>query len=135
MSVKNGTTIVLKIGTSLLVGETTSSISFSRDMIETTSKSSTNQAKTYIPGEKGATISASGIYDPDAVGYGFSEAFGAIDAGTMISWIMGGTTVADPIYYGSAYITSVTKDNPQNDKSTFSIELQVTGEVTEGVVT
>lgn len=135
MAVKNGTKVVLKLGGLLLVGETTSSQSFTRDMIETTNKHSTNQSKTFIPGEKGSTLSVSGLYDPDAVGYGFSEAYAAWDAGTLIPFINGGTEVSDTIYTGNGYISSLTKDSPQNDKSTFSIELQVTGEVTEGVVT
>lgn len=135
MAVKNGTTIVLKIGDVLVVGETQSSLNLTRDMIETTSKHSTGQAKTYIAGEKGATISASGLYDPDDATYGYSEAFSHYDAGTSVAFVIGGTTSGDPIYSGSALISSLTLDNPQNDKSTFSVELQVTGEITEGAVT
>lgn len=135
MAVKNGSLIVLKLATKKIVGETNNSMSFTRDMIETTNKHSVGLAKTYIPGEKGATLSAGGLFDPtDITNWGFDDAFAAWNAGTLIAFIMGGTETGDATYSGSAYISSLSKDNPQNDRSTFTVELQVTGEITEGVV-
>lgn len=136
MAVKNGSLIVLQIASKKIVGETNNSMSFTRDMIETTNKHSANFAKTYIPGEKGATLSAGGLFDPsDTTNWGFDDAFAAWNAGTLVAFIMGGTEKGDPTYSGSAYISSLSKDNPQNDRSTFTVELQVTGEITEGTVT
>jgi TP901-1 family phage major tail protein len=135
MAVQNGTNLVLKLATKLFVGETSSSLNLTSDMIETTTKSSTGGAKTYIPGEIGATISASGMYDPASSNWGWTEAVAAWKAGTSLAFIVGGTDAGDKTYTGSCYITSASIDQPQNDKSTWSAELQVTGEITETTLT
>lgn len=57
MAVKNGSLIVLKLATEKVNGLTSNGIDFARDMIDVTTKDSTGNAKEYIPGEKGATIS------------------------------------------------------------------------------
>jgi predicted secreted protein len=131
MAVQNGTNLVLKIGSKTFVGESSNSLNFTSDMIETTSKASTSGAKTYIPGETGCTISASGIYDPASANWGYSDALTALQAGTSLTFYLGGFDTGDKFYSGSCYISSLTIDNPQNDKSTWSCELQVSGVVTE----
>lgn len=135
MAVQNGTNIVLKLATKLFVGESSSNLNLASDMIETTSKSSTGSAKTYIPGEYGGTISASGLYDPASTDWGFTEAVAALKAGTSLTFLLGGVDSTDKYYTGSCYLTSVTLDNPQNDNSTWSAELQITGVVSEATHT
>lgn len=135
MAIKNGTTLVLKLATKLFVGESSNSLNLTSDMIETTSKHSTGKAKTYIPGEVGGTISGAGMYDPSSSDWGYSTAVAAWKAGTQLAFVVGGTIAGDKTWTGNCYITSLTLDNPQNDKSTFSVELQIDGEVTETTLT
>jgi len=132
---KNGSDVLLLIGTTKISGETTNSLSLIRDAIETTHKHSSAKAKTYMPGESGATISVSGCFDPTNVAdWGYATAFTAWSSASVLTFIVGGVVPGDAVYEGSAFITSLTLDNPQNDRSTFSVELQVTGVVSTDVV-
>jgi predicted secreted protein len=132
---KNGSDVLVLIGAVKISGETTNSLNLVRDAIETTHKHSAERAKTYIPGEKGATISVSGCLDPTNVtDYGYSTAFGAYNAATVVTFKVGGIVAGDKYYTGSAFITSLTLDNPQNDRSTFSMDLQISGPVEEATV-
>lgn len=132
---KNGSDVLLLIGTAKISGETANSLNLIRDAIETTHKHSPDKAKTYIPGESGATISVSGCLDPlNVVDWGYSTAFAAWEGSTVFTFKVGGIVAGDKYYTGSAFITSLTLDNPQNDRSTFSVELQVTGPVEEETV-
>ena len=55
----NGSTILFKIATKLISGQTSGSFQSAMDMIETTTKQSTNGAKEFIGGELNRTFSAS----------------------------------------------------------------------------
>jgi predicted secreted protein len=128
----NGSLVLVTIGAQQITGETTNSLSLIRDAIETTHKMSPERAKTYIAGEKGATFSVSGMLDPtNVVDYGWSTAYAAYNAATVVTFRIGGIVAGDKYITGSAFITSLTLDNPQNDRSTFSMDLQVTGPTEE----
>lgn len=131
MAVKNGTSLIVQIGGTTVSCQTDdNSLNFTRDMIETTCKDSTGSAKTYIPGEKDATIDVSAAYDMSAT-EGFSEAFANFDNGTEVTWVWGSTAAAEKSYTGSGYLSDLSISGPQNDRSTWSFTIQVTGEVTE----
>lgn len=133
---KNGSLVAVIIGSKLIAGETTSSLNLIRDMIETTHKHTAERAKTYIAGEKGGTISVSGCLDPDnTTDYGYSDAYAAWDAGTSVTFKAGSLTAGEKHLTGSALISNLTWDNPQNDRSTFTIELQITGPTEEATTT
>jgi predicted secreted protein len=133
---KNGSLVAIIIGTKLIAGETTSSISLIRDMIETTHKHTSESAKTYISGEKGGTISVTGCIDPDnSTDYGYSDAYAAYNLGTAVTFKAGSITVGEKHLTGSALISNLTWDGPQNDRSTFTIELQITGPTEEATTT
>lgn len=133
MAVQNGTALLVKIGGTLLSCQTEdSSLNFTRDMIETTCKDSTDAAKTYIAGEKDTTIDVTAAYDMAATN-GFSEVFADFDAGTLVDWTWGSTVIGQKSYTGSAYISDLSIGSPQNDKSTYAFTLQVSGVVTEQV--
>ena len=132
---KNGSDVLLLIGTTKISGETANSLNLIRDAIETTHKHSAEKAKTYMPGESGATISVSGCLDPtNIIDWGYATAFTAWKNASVFTFAVGGIVAGDTVYEGSAFITSLTLDNPQNDRSTFSVELQITGPVEEETV-
>ena len=133
---KDGSLVALIIGSKLIAGETSSSISQITDMIETTHKHTADKSKTYIAGEHGGTITVSGCFDPDnSTDYGYSDANGARKAGSAITFKYGSLTPGEKYETGSALISSVTWEGPQNDRSTFTIELQITGPTEQGTTT
>lgn len=129
MAVKNGTLIVLKLATEKVNGLVSNSIDFTRDMIDVTTKDSTGNAKEFIPGEKGATISCEGKWDEATSNYTLSELFAAFDAGTSLAFIFGGLVNGDIIYEGNCYISAFNASAPKNGEATWSATLQVTGVV------
>lgn len=132
MAIHDGSKILIKIEDSALVGLTSTGKSLTTDMIETTTKDSDGD-KTYIPGERGCSISFEIKIDEDAA-YGYSDLFAAWKAGTELAWVIGGTGAGDVTYSGDGYIESLDDTAPQNDVQTASGTIRVTGEVTEGVV-
>lgn len=125
----DGVKIFLKIGSNVLVGQTTGSMDLTSDMIDCTSKDS-GQDKEYLAGERDATISVDSLYDP-AAAEGFSEVFGYLKAGTSIAWSFGETEAATKVWNGNGFISQVTLNGPKNEASSYSLTIQNSGAVTE----
>lgn len=130
MAVKNGTLILLKLATSTVDATVSQSIDFARDMIDVTTKDSTEYNKEYLPGEKGATIKVDGKRDEGTSNYTIQEIFDAYDGGTLLAFIYGGQTTGDLVYTGSCYVSAFNHSDPKNAECTWSATLQVTGKVT-----
>lgn len=130
MAVRNGTDILLKLATSLVDGTVSKNIDFSRDMIDVTTKDSTDNAKEFIPGEKGATIGVEGKWNESTSNYDVQDLIDAYNAGTSLAFIYGGTTTGDLVLTGNGYISAFSWSAPKNAESTWSATIQVTGAVT-----
>lgn len=128
----DGRLIALLIEDVKLVGRTTSSINMSADMLDATTADSAGY-KEYIPGEKGATISVAGLYDPAAV-EGVSESVAYLKGGTQLTVKWGGTEPGDTYWYAEAFISSVSITGDKNTVAGYSLEIQITGEWTEATV-
>jgi len=122
----DGKEIVLKIGGVLLVGRTTGSINFSADMLDATTADSGGW-KEFISGEKNATISIGGLYDPEAA-EGAEEAIGYLKSGAELIWYYGQTTPGGTYHTGDGLIASVSIQGDKNALASYSIELQNTGQ-------
>lgn len=134
MAIKNGSSILFKITDKLISGQTSGSFQSAMDMIETTTKQSVNGAKEFIGGELNRTFSASGCFDPAATDFGFFDAMETQASRVLVPFVYGGTNNGDDIYSGVVLISNISKDDPQNDRSTFSLDFQVSGDITRGVV-
>ena len=133
MALINGTLVVLRQGTTTLVGQTDASMNSAGDMLDSTTKDNTAKAKSFAPGETGWTMSVNGLYDPAAATEGsISNAIGILKAGTVWAVKYGQTTGSAKYFGGNAYISSVTLNGPKNDLASYTIELQGTGVLTEG---
>lgn len=131
MAVSNGTALLVTLGGTAISCQTNdTALNLTRDMIETTCKSAAGGAKTYIPGEKDATIDVEAAYIINDAN-GFTSVFSDFDNGTEVTWVWGSTAAGDKSYTGKAYISDLSITGPQNDRATFSFTLQVTGEVSE----
>lgn len=134
MAVKSGTDIILKLATEIVNGTTSHGLDLVRDMIDVTTKDSTGNAKEYIPGEKGATISVEGKWDEAGSAYTLTEIITAWNNGTSLAFIFGDDASGAMIFTGSAYISNFSCSAPKNGEATWSLSLQVTGVVTQTTV-
>jgi len=126
-----GTNVKVQIGTKIMVGEQSNTISHTSDTIETSSKS-TGRASTFEYGRMTGTLSVSSLADPtNTTDYGYKDAKEAMDAKTKVAFQVGtGFTSGIEVEDGTGLITSVSKDAPDNDNLTFSMEIQIDGETT-----
>ena len=122
---KNATNIILKIATKELVGELSHSINSGVDVIDVSSKAG-GRTRNILPGRVGETIPFESLADDtNATDYGYSTAHAAMKAGTLVAWTITRSTTT--IKSGNGYITSLTLDNPDNDRSTMSGTISITG--------
>jgi TP901-1 family phage major tail protein len=129
MAQKDGKLILVKLGSTTYAGQTDTDISFETDTIEVTTKTSTNGAKEYLPGEQGTTISFSGLQAIDA----------ATDVNTLVAdwkgrtvgtFVWGGAAAGSVNFTGSAFISSLNLTGNKNEGQGYSGTLQVTGDIT-----
>lgn len=137
MATKVGTRVLIKIEGSLLVGQTSLSSSLSATMIEVSNKLSGKYSE-FEYGRLNETLSVDGIASSskEATLKGYWELRAAVNAHTKVEVVFsefsdetGGTDVvgAETVTY-EALISGLDASFPDNDKSTFSCNLQVTGE-------
>lgn len=137
---KVGTFVKLKIGDKLMVGESSVSLAMAIEAIETSSKAS-GYNSTFEYGRINETLSVESIASSSnsETNYNFSAARAAAKAQTKVEFELseyddtGALVDGAHIITGSAVITSVTWDAPDNDVQTFSVELQVDGATTDAV--
>jgi hypothetical protein len=129
----NGTLIKLYKGTVPFANLISNDWSIDKTMINVSSKSS-SAAEEFIVGRYGWTCSAESITEYDgSVGtseISLQDILTDLLAGTSWSVVIGTGTVGDLKLSGAAYISSAKGSNPDNDKSTFTVDLQGTGALT-----
>lgn len=134
MATKVGTLVKVKIGTIFMVGESSLSMASVANLIEVSSKAS-GRASNFEYGRISETISISSIASTDAsIGtYNWKAAQAAQVAGTKVEvcfteYNTAGAPVASAIIVsGTALISNVAFDGPDNDKLTFSMDLTFDG--------
>jgi hypothetical protein len=125
MSVKNGDVVILQFGGVQLGAIITNSQNMSADMLDKSNKD-TPGIKQYDSGESGWGLSVEALFDP-AAGEGFSEALGYLKAGTQLTVLHGDPSTG--YWTGSAMIASIDLSGPKNEISSYSLEIQGTGEL------
>lgn len=140
MAVANGTFLKCKIGDLVLVGETSHSFSSDANMIATSNKE-TGRDSTFVAGRTTRSIEFSSMYDPlEDTKYNFHDIMAAQDAGTIIAWELvnvdaaGADVVGSHNFTGSGLFSNCAQDNPDDDISSFSGSIQVTGAVVVSVI-
>ena len=132
---ENATYIKLKIGLKVLVGELSHSINSSGDVIEVSSKAS-GLVRRILPGRVKSNISFESLADDASADYGYADAHAAMTAGTLVTFSIirvdsdGNPVTGGQKMTGSGYFSSLTKDNPDNDRSTFSGTLEIDDKTT-----
>jgi len=115
-------------GTSRSLSNVLTSVDFPEtiDTAETTAFGATS--KSYIVGLRDATISVSGLWDATVDGY----IIGTEPATRSFIFGPAGSTSSNVKYTGECILTNYSISNPVGDVVTFSLDLQVTGNVTRG---
>lgn len=137
---QNATFIKLYIEDTVLVGEVSDSINSTGDIIDVSSKAS-GRERNVLPGRVSENISFESLANDASSDYGFAAAYTAMTDGTKVSFKIiredasGDQVVGSQVVSGDGYITSLTKDNPDNDRSTFSGTIEIDDETTVGVYT
>ena len=134
MSTKVGTLVKMKIGTIFMVGEMSSTMASVAALIEISSKAS-GRASNFEYGRISETLSVSSIGSTNAAiaTYNYKQALAAQVAGTKVEIaITEYTSAAAPvagaiIISGTALISNVNSENPDNEKLTFSLDMTFDG--------
>lgn len=111
-------------------------ISFTKDLIEVTSKSSSG-SKEFMYGHFGASGSFEGRFEDTTVAsgdYSFADLYSAMIAGTTLPVVFTTNETGDVKYSGSALLGSLSLSAPDNDAASFSGDITITGAVTQGTV-
>jgi len=132
---QNATYIKIQFAGTDLVGELSNSVSTTADMLDVSSKKS-GLERNILPGRVSENISFESLADDASADYGWAAAYAAMTAGTLVTFsIIRVDSDGDPVtggqkMTGSGYFSSLTKDNPDNDRSTFSGTLEIDDETT-----
>lgn len=127
MSVQNGDVVILQIGGVQLGALVSNSQNMTADMLDKTNKD-TPGIKQFDAGEDGWGLSVEALWDPAAT-EGFSEALGYLKAGTEITVLHGVT--GTQTFQGSGLIASIDVAGPKNEISSYSLEIQGTGVISD----
>lgn len=133
MAVINGNLLVVSSGGNAYGCQTSGTLNFDSDMLETTCKGSAPN-RTYIPGLLNGTVDVGGFYDPSAT-EGVSEIYSDITNGTLLSVRFGQTGSGETYYQADAYVSNLSITGDINDPANYSATLQFTGAISEGSVT
>ena len=118
------------------ISDTLNTISMPRAIETAETTAFGTQDKTYIVGLSDATISLSGMLD-QATDVHIKTMSANLKAGTLASASFQygpmGSTSTFPKFTGEAIVTAYDITSPVGDVLTYSLELQVTGAITQGV--
>jgi hypothetical protein len=128
MSVQNGDVVLVTIGGVTLGALVSNGHNQLADMLDASNKD-TPGVKIYQAGESGWNFTLEALFDPAAT-EGFSEALGYLKAGTQITVTHGisGTSIQS----GFGYISNLELSGPKNEISSYSLDIQGTGEIAAG---
>ena len=132
---QNGTFIILKIDGTKLIGELSHSFNATGDIIDVSSKPD-GLARAILGGRVSENISFESLSDETSADYGWDTAYTAMTAGTEIGFeimrvdALGVQVNGSQKITGSGFINSLTKDNPDNDRSTMTGSIEISDEST-----
>lgn len=115
-------------GSPVLIGLATNcSITLNRDMRDVSNKDSAGW-KALLTGQKNWQVSTEGLYNPSSTN-GMIAMYNAWYAGTLLTLTMKNST-QDWYWSGTAYITSLQINAPNEGNVTYSVTFQGTGAIT-----
>lgn len=138
---KTGSLVFITIGTKLMVGETSLTISTATDIIETSNKLD-GRGTSNEYGRIRTTISVSSVEDitPNANKLSYADMYALITSGTKPEIMMTSYTdktavtevVGDSYFSGTALISDINAEYPDNAMSTLSCNMTINGLLNTG---
>jgi len=134
----DGKHIIVKVGSITVLGQTSGSLDYSIDMLETTDKLTKDPVtgithKTYIPGDRDGTITIEFNTSMDA--NGFPALFDLYQGQTVAATITYGSTVAGQKFYSqSGWLSGLNRTDGQNSIATGTANFQKSGPAIESIV-
>lgn len=137
---QNGTFIILKIGDKKLVGELSHEHNMTGDIIETSSKNDV-YSRDILGGRVDENLSFESLSDEASADYGWSAAYTAMTTGAKVTFEimrvneLGVQVDGSQKTTGSGYISTLNKENPDNDRSTMSGTIEIDEDTTVAAYT
>jgi len=132
MAYNNGTDVLLKLATVTVDATTNQDFEWVIDMLESTTKDSSGH-KEYIAGEDGGTMSIEGKLDESDT-LTADDLITTAQAKAAVAFIHGKTSGGSKTITGNCFLTNVRISSPQNAPQTWTASMQITGNITLGVV-
>ena len=130
MAGENGTNIALKLSGNVILGKINTGYTANRDEIELSSADDGSES-VYTLGRKHEEMS--GEFNLITTGTNdLNDLFTAQKAGTETPFIYGGLDSSDFVLTGNCLVRDIEMADPDNDRSTVSVTMRVTGGSTVG---
>jgi predicted secreted protein len=133
MAQKDGKFILFKFGNTTYSGQTETEMTIDVDEIDVTTKSSSNGAKEFLPGEHGFSITFSGLQAIDG-NTDVSQLITDVKAKTIGAFVWGSNAVGSINITGNGFLTNISLTGTKNEGQGYSGTFRVTGDTTEVVV-
>jgi len=138
MATNVGTLVKIKLGTKLLVGEVSGNLAASCNVIDVSSKASGNETNVeYGRVSETGSFTSLASTDPSGTQYGYKEAKEAMYSKTKVDCEIteydsaGAEVVGALKTTGSAVISNVSWDIPDDDRMTFSLDVSFDGKTVD----
>lgn len=128
----NGSDFGVYVDDTLIAVGLDNSLQLTKNMINVSNKDSGSSAE-YIPGRGDGTVQGSARFKYDA-GYGWSDLLGLYNNDTEVTIRYSNDTVDDDEMSFSAYISELSRQDPDDDNSTIDYTFQKTGDITESTI-
>jgi len=129
MDYVNGTDFGIYVDDTLISAAMDNQIQLTKNMINVSNKDS-GRSETYMPGRGDGTVSGSArvVYN---AGYGFSDLLAIYKNGTKVTIRYSSDESGTDEYSFDAYISELSRTDPDDDSSTINYSFQKTGDITE----
>lgn len=131
--VLNGTTGVIQVGGTTVAHLKTNGFEISHAVRDATSKDSAGWTDN-LEGLRSWTMSGECYFAEDAA-YGYEDLFDAVNARTLLTIKLTTDVTGDMEYTGTAYVTSVSRTDPNEESSSYSVSFTGSGAITKATVT
>lgn len=128
----NGSDFGIYVDDTLISVGLENQLQLTKNMIEVSNKDSGKSAE-YIPGRGDGTVSGSARLKYDA-GYGWSDLLALYNADTKVTIRYSNDTEEDDEMSFDAYISELSRTDPDDDSSTVNYTFQKTGDITESTI-
>lgn len=130
--VVNGTNLRVYKGGVAIGRATTCNLNVSTDMREILDKDNTGGFRQYTPGAISGTMSTDGFVAFDSANETVGDLFTALSSKSLVVCRFTTDEAGDNYWEASAYVSTFGLSAAVEDNSTYSVEFQLTGAITQG---